>query len=718
MDWQALSPIAGAVGWTILHSLWQITLLAFSLAFALRFVSRKRAALRYGILLAGLGLAPATSGITFAWLWPGAAPAAPSLPVESAAAELVLLPEAAPAESDALTGDGWQALAASLDAYTPHIAIVWVIGMFAFLIYLLSGLFYLKHLQQHQVQAPDPAWENRFRRLCRQIGVSGKVQLLLSGKVSEPITFRLFRPVILVPFSLFTGLTTAQIEVLLLHELAHIRRYDFVINLLQTLIEMLFFYHPALWWISGKIREEREHCCDDLVMAVQRNPVLYAEALTQLQAHQFLTKKRLAMSATGKKSLLSKRVFRLFGQYEEQPSIFKSLIMALLLLGISFSAQGFFDQEKPQAGSDWSAEVTPDLPEAPEVLLQEAFEGPNPGELRASPGRPNSAPPRPEAPAADPPDEVFEIAPVPAGEERPLPRMTPLPALQNLAGSRGVIESIHSGRASLWPARDSLPLYVIDGKVIGAYQDQPTLESIDPNDIESISVLKGESAVEKYGDSGAFGVIEIRTKGKAGENKQIRVRGPVKVRAAPAEKANDRSGLVSGKVIGENQEPLIGATVLIQGTNIGTVTDLEGNYRLELPDECATLIISYVGRKTAVVQNACRDQQVGVVLEEEAPATETRPASSGPARVNLQAYPNPSEGQVNIEFHLEKAARVQLGIYGLDGKLLQQLVDGELPAGPQKAIWQGNAPAKGVYLIQLQIEGSAFGTISRKVVME
>jgi TonB-dependent SusC/RagA subfamily outer membrane receptor len=272
--------------------------------------------------------------------------------------------------------------------------------------------------------------------------------------------------------------------------------------------------------------------------------------------------------------------------------------------------------------------------------------------------------------------------------------------------------------------------------VIGENLSQPTLESIDPNDIESISVLKGESALEKYGDSGAFGVIEIRTKGKAGEtkaprknqdaqeNKQTGKSNSGNARVAPAEKPKEQSDAVTGKVIGVNQGPLIGATIRIKDTKIGTITDFEGNYSLELPGECATLLISYVGRKTVVVEKACRGEEIGIVLEEVVEATGTDPGRvtgptpSGPARIDLQAYPNPSEGQVNIEFHLEKAARVQLGVYGIDGTLIQQLVDGELAAGPQKAIWQGSAPAKGVYLIQLQIDGAAFGTISRKVVLE
>ena len=91
------------------------------------------------------------------------------------------------------------------------------------------------------------------------------------------------RPVILFPASALTGLSAEQLEALLAHELAHIRRYDYLVNLLQTTVETLFFYHPAVWWVSAQVRQEREHCCDDLAVAACGDVLTYARALTALE---------------------------------------------------------------------------------------------------------------------------------------------------------------------------------------------------------------------------------------------------------------------------------------------------------------------------------------------------------------------------------------------------------------------------------------------------
>src|SRR5205814_4150217 len=112
------------------------------------------------------------------------------------------------------------------------------------------------------------------------------------------------RPIVLVPASVFTGLTAEQIEALLAHELAHVRRHDYLINLLQTVTETLFFYHPAVWWVSRAIRNERENCCDDLAVEICGNTLAYVRALTDLeQMRQGMP--RLAMAADGG-SLLSR----------------------------------------------------------------------------------------------------------------------------------------------------------------------------------------------------------------------------------------------------------------------------------------------------------------------------------------------------------------------------------------------------------------------------
>src|SRR5207253_9760034 len=109
------------------------------------------------------------------------------------------------------------------------------------------------------------------------------IKLLESAAVEVPTVIGWIRPIVLLPAASLSGLSMQQIEMVLAHELAHIRRHDFIINLMQSVVETLLFYHPAVWWISRRIRVEREHCCDDLAVAVFGNPLQYARALTRFE---------------------------------------------------------------------------------------------------------------------------------------------------------------------------------------------------------------------------------------------------------------------------------------------------------------------------------------------------------------------------------------------------------------------------------------------------
>ena len=118
------------------------------------------------------------------------------------------------------------------------------------------------------------------------------------------------KPVVLLPASALAGLTPQQLEAILAHELAHIRRHDYLVNLLQTLVETLLFYHPAVWWLSRRIRIERENCCDDLAVSLCGDPCTYARALADLEALRGPARS-LAMAANG--GSLLQRVRRLLG---------------------------------------------------------------------------------------------------------------------------------------------------------------------------------------------------------------------------------------------------------------------------------------------------------------------------------------------------------------------------------------------------------------------
>src|SRR5580693_5112634 len=134
---------------------------------------------------------------------------------------------------------------------------------------------------------------------------------LVSALVQAPVVVGWLKPVVLVPVGALAGLPPEQIEALLAHELAHIRRHDYLVNILQSIAEALLFYHPAVWWISNHIRNERELCCDDVAVAISGDAFIYARALVDLEQYR-PAHLNPALAANG--GSLRERIGRLLGQ--------------------------------------------------------------------------------------------------------------------------------------------------------------------------------------------------------------------------------------------------------------------------------------------------------------------------------------------------------------------------------------------------------------------
>jgi beta-lactamase regulating signal transducer with metallopeptidase domain len=186
----------------------------------------------------------------------------------------------------------------ALEPALPWLVVVWVFGVLVLSIRLAHGWLTARRLRTHGTRDSSAALTAVLARLATRLRVTRPVRLLESLAVEVPAVIGWLRPVILVPTSALTGLTPQQLEVLLAHELAHVRRYDYLVNVVQCAIETLLFYHPAVWWVSRCVREEREHCCDDLVVATCGDPRLYASALVGMERLRPAAP-RLAMAATG-----------------------------------------------------------------------------------------------------------------------------------------------------------------------------------------------------------------------------------------------------------------------------------------------------------------------------------------------------------------------------------------------------------------------------------
>lgn len=333
------------LGWTLLHFIWQATALALLLAIVLQFLRKSAASLRYGVaclvlaLMAVLGLATLftvsltpTGQLALSPVLPGAE----TLPLETTA-PLATVPASADLAIEPPVS--WQQRFSQLAEPTlPYIVLAWLLGVVTLSLRHVGAWVCLQRLRRKHVRPVAASLEQTLSRLARQLKVSRPVQLVESALVQIPTVIGWVRPVILLPATALTGLTTSQIEAMLAHELAHIRRFDYMSNMLQVLVETLGFYHPAVWWISRTIRSERENCCDDLAVRVCGDPKGYAQALAEMEeirCHQT----ELALAASGGK--LINRISRLLGRdiaQETQRFRVHALIVVALLLTVAIPA--------------------------------------------------------------------------------------------------------------------------------------------------------------------------------------------------------------------------------------------------------------------------------------------------------------------------------------------------------------------------------------------
>ena len=279
-------PLAQAIGWALLHLLWQATIVAAILAAVLALMSKQSANARYVTACGALAILFAMFVATAIRAYdPAAAPIVLDAPQSKETIRLSLTHIPVLIAESAAKGLKERALSAVTSAREalPSIVAVWLAGVVLLSSRLLVSWIRARRLVRRGTEPATHEWQAVATRISAALGLHRTVQLLQSAAVEVPSVIGTLRPVILIPASALTGLTPEHIEMVLAHELAHIRRHDFFVNLLQAVAETLMFYHPAVWWMSQRVRVERENCCDDLAVAVCGNPIQYARALTRLE---------------------------------------------------------------------------------------------------------------------------------------------------------------------------------------------------------------------------------------------------------------------------------------------------------------------------------------------------------------------------------------------------------------------------------------------------
>jgi bla regulator protein BlaR1 len=277
-----MSALTTALGWTLIHFVWQGLLLGCATAIALAAMRNTRPEYRYVVACAALLACAAWPAISLYQRLSGDGGGEAAAIFSGG-----LLP--ATLSDDSGVVDLRQAMR--------WIVSLWALCAAALAVRMALGLLWIEHASAAD-GAPHPQWEARLAGMAHRFGIDRDIKLRVVDTLASPVTAGWWRPVVLVPASLVGGIPPDLLEALLAHELAHIRHHDYLVNLIQNAIETLLFYHPAVWWISNRIRSEREQMADDFAAGQLGEPRRLALALSELERFQFSTH-HLAQAANG-----------------------------------------------------------------------------------------------------------------------------------------------------------------------------------------------------------------------------------------------------------------------------------------------------------------------------------------------------------------------------------------------------------------------------------
>ena len=387
------SVVVSRLGWTLLHMLWMGAGVAGLFAITLLFFRRRSANARYLAGCAGLVVMVAlpvglffvvpgsfTTSTVDGTLRPQVTNIPDAIVVEEITEPAVFLAEydtaLAPSATSAEDSPGvvtvgptlMTRVSLALEPALPWAVLSWVTGVFAMCLWQLGGWIAAERLKRLGTRPPGRDLIEIVVGLARAMHISKPVRVLESVLVKIPTVLGWLRPIILLPAGIATGLTPEQLQAILAHELAHIRRYDYLVNLLQSLAEILLFFHPAVWFISRRIRTERENCCDDIVVAAGAEPFSYAESLLHLAGESVTAqgKKQFApapgLAATGRISQLRKRIGRILGhKTKETTRLGRSWPAALCLLATILIATSLILSASGQANDNATTDSQPFL---------------------------------------------------------------------------------------------------------------------------------------------------------------------------------------------------------------------------------------------------------------------------------------------------------------------------------------------------------------------
>ncbi len=688
-----LSDVVQAVGLTIIDTLWQGLLIGLILFILLGLVKSNASAIRYRLSLLALMMMLVCTANSFVHhiLESGQST------ILGSNLSLVFFKNqgAGNAEGSLMHDHGIVAFLLSLKEFlyqrTSLITGIWLCGVVLLYFKLLGGLIYIRQLKGRCREVTDGFWKRQLTGLTTLVGVNKLPQLMESEMVGAPMTIGYLRPIIILPIGMLTGVPTAQLELILVHELIHIKKADYIINIFQSLVEIIFFYHPTTWFISHMIQQERENRCDQITVKLTHQPLAYAQALTTVNENNNHLKAKLAMSIQSKKRDLTMRIFRILNIKDPKPRN-HGLVAATLIL---FMAVSFFSFYTPQKLSE-------------EALTTMAT--------------PNA-------------DSNSQTANLPVSGMDEVQTKNSIPLADQMQSDAAFLQESIKATAPTQPGDTTgkqlrirtenglSPIYYLDGKKI----EEKDFKAVDVENIASVEVLKGEKALEKFGPEAKNGVVLIYTKlSKSAKELEKRLHLMEKQAKEKAKKEQMQKFEFSADEM---------AVVDPKNDKI----ELQGNVKIKAVDKVsseAKLVVTSnhvmqgalfivdgkesqkTWKELEKILSATEINHVNVLRGESAIAKYGKKGANGVVEVTTKkklshnkditaavrqadVFPNPSSGDFNIRLKLEQRSKVNIRLYDLNGKLMDKILRKSLNKGAHTIGWTPENISPGNYILHI-----------------
>lgn len=367
-----------ALGMTVLDSLWQGAIVMAIAFLGLWVMKKNKASIRHNFLLLCILVLPVLGIYTFsqhfeetpAYVETNLVQETGSFTLDPSVLDPSLLSTPLQIKNEAFE---WVQM-------TPWIGVFWMVGMLLIFLRAAGAFLYLNRLKSSATQVDDVDLIRLFNRLKQGFDLKREVLLKESLKISSPMVFGYFKPVVLFPLGLIQGLTTDEVEVILLHELAHLKRNDFLINIVINGLRAIYFYHPVFWWLQSQLDNEREFASDEMVLGFQADGLTLVRALTKAKEFSMLSPS-LGFAGSSKNQLL-KRVNRIMKQ-QQKPNWAGLLLPCIILLSVFlFTSQSQKkDTETSEQDKEHLQESTGDTQPGLEVLT---FDIDKPGVIGSS----------------------------------------------------------------------------------------------------------------------------------------------------------------------------------------------------------------------------------------------------------------------------------------------------------------------------------------------